>query len=291
METGDQQFQLPSPTHSLSSFHPQVWIKRDDLIHPFVSGNKLRKIHYHAKEASQMGLHELVSYGGYYSNHLLALAAYGAQNNFKTNGMVKGEKPKKINAVLKLCDLFGMELTFLKRQDFLKQKTNYGKVGHLYHIPEGGATDLGMLGCQGIIEELSTEFEHIVLPVGTGTTLAGILSAMEKKKWEGKVHGVCVVNEKEEIKTFVRKYSKKNFQFYHYNSFGKLKNQEVEIVKEVMQKEGILLDPIYGVKAMHFLKKSLEEGNFEKRQKILFVHTGGKTGWLSEKMSQHLLNA
>lgn len=289
MNTAEQYFQIPSPLHKIHLFNKEVWIKRDDLIHPFVSGNKLRKIFFHAKHAKEDNAQILVSYGGYYSNHLLALAAYGAIGGFQTKGFVKGERPKKINPILKLCKLYGMEIAYLTRGDFANQRQSFGKIGNQYFIPEGGASSLGAKGCQAIVEELPNSFDHIITPVGTGTTLSGILQSVEQKKWETEIHAISVVNDRLGIEKLVKSITTRQYTFYQKLGFQKLNTEELAVVKELVQKSGILLDPIYGAKAMNFLKDAITSGKFKNDETILYIHTGGKTGWLSEKMTNHLM--
>ncbi|MDB5112296.1 MAG: 1-aminocyclopropane-carboxylate deaminase, partial [Mucilaginibacter sp.] len=174
-----------SPVHQINDqlFDEQglkVFIKRDDLIHPVISGNKWRKLKYPLKQALAANKTHLVTFGGAYSNHLLATAAAGAKFGFKTTGIVRGEKVE--NDILFLCRLHGMSLIFTDRESYRDKQALFNKYFHnaedAFFIDEGGASAEATKGCSELIDELTENYDHIFCACGTGTTAAGIINGI-----------------------------------------------------------------------------------------------------------------
>src|ERR1700744_2054581 len=177
--------EIYSPIHQIQDplFDEQglsVFIKRDDLIHPIISGNKWRKLKYVLNRAQVEGKHHLVTFGGAYSNHLLATAAAAARFGFKATGFVRGEEVN--NDTLFLCRLHGMDLQFIDRDSYrdkqaLFQKYFGGDDGAFF-IDEGGASAEAAQGCSELVDELTEEYDHLLCACGTGTTAAGIINGL-----------------------------------------------------------------------------------------------------------------
>ena len=163
-------------------FGLQVFIKREDLSHPFISGNKWRKLKYHLQDASKTKRKVLATFGGAWSNHLLATAAAGARFGFQTHGIVRGEEVS--NPSLALCKIFGMNLHFVSRTDYREKEwlveKLFGEQPDVYTIPEGGSGLLGEQGVAEIMEELQAPVQHIFTSVGTGATMRALLKGLNQ---------------------------------------------------------------------------------------------------------------
>lgn len=164
----------------------KLFIKRDDLIHPFISGNKWRKLKYVLYDARLKGKQMLATFGGSYSNHLLAVACAGATFGFKTTGFVRGEELEIKNPVLKMCHLFGMRLIFIARNDYREKELFYTKYfgdnNDIYYVPEGGSCLEALPGVAELIDELPVTYDHIFTASGTGGTLAGLAQGVANGK-------------------------------------------------------------------------------------------------------------
>src|SRR5690606_7838642 len=193
-------FDIHSPIESLDFplFNDKsltVHIKRDDKIHPFISGNKWRKLKYILQSANHIGKTHLVTFGGAWSNHLLATACAGATFGFKTTGFVRGEPVSNPN--LSLCKIYGMELQFVDRTAYRNKPLLYeqytAKHPRAYFVDEGGYSAEGTRGCAEIIDELQLTYDHIFCACGTGTTIAGLLHGCANRGLDTQLHGIAVL--------------------------------------------------------------------------------------------------
>jgi 1-aminocyclopropane-1-carboxylate deaminase len=266
----------------------RVSIKRDDLIHPFISGNKWRKLKYFLDDYQKTSAKSISTYGGAYSNHLLATACAGATFGIKTKGYVRGDELNAhSNHILKLADQFGMDLDFISRSDYKIMKHSHGLQGnHSYHIPEGGAGALGRKGCADIINELDLEYDYILLDVGTGTTYAGILQAIQNKNLSTEVHGVVVLKNAEYLDSEIcdvveDKDGVSLLHQYHYGGFGRWDSEQMKFNKWFSSQTGILVDPVYTGKLFRALFELINNSFFAEGSSVLCLHTGGMTGVLS----------
>lgn len=164
----------------------ELYIKRDDLNHPLISGNKLRKLKYNLIEASEKGFSKIVTFGGAFSNHILATAAAGKEFGFETIGVIRGEElinQIDDNPTLHEARNLGMKFYFVSREVyrnknaevFLKELEE--KFGSFYLVPEGGTNELAIKGCEEILEEEDSSFDFVCCAVGTGGTISGIINA------------------------------------------------------------------------------------------------------------------
>ncbi|MEH6308597.1 pyridoxal-phosphate dependent enzyme [Olivibacter sp. CPCC 100613] len=266
-----------------------VDIKRDDLIHPFISGNKWRKLKYMLQDARKKGKNHLITFGGAWSNHLLATAAAAASFGFKTTGFVRGEPVENTN--LKLCQLFGMHLLYVTRDAYRDKQElfnhHFGKDGDAYFINEGGASELALLGCAEIIAELATDYDHMVCACGTGTTIAGLSMGLNQRNSQTKLHGISVLAGGDFLSEEVKKlYSDADnitiHTEYHFGGYAKTKPELVDFTKSFVRQTGILVEPVYTAKALFALTDLVKKHQFEKGSKILFIHTGGLIGILGK---------
>jgi 1-aminocyclopropane-1-carboxylate deaminase len=284
------QFNSPEEEVSYPIFEQKnirLFVKRDDLIHPFISGNKWRKLKYNLIKASQQKQNHLVTFGGAYSNHLLATAAAGAKFGFKTTAFVRGEKVD--NSLLSLCKIHGMNLIFTSRETYKYKKqlfeTHFAEDTNAYFIDEGGSGEEAELGCREIISELSETYDYIFCAAGTGTTSAGIINAINIAKLETTFMMIPVLKGgaflKDDIEPLL--IHKPNYHIldqYHFGGYAKTTPELIQFIKDFTTKTGILLDPVYTGKSMYAIKDLAQQDFFKPNSKVLMIHTGGIFGIL-----------
>jgi 1-aminocyclopropane-1-carboxylate deaminase len=263
-------------------------IKREDLIHPFVSGNKYRKLKYNLQQAKAENKKTLLTFGGAYSNHIAAVAFAGKENNFKTIGIIRGEElESKINEnpTLKFAQENGMIFEFVTRENYKnKDQTTFlknlkSKYGDFYLIPEGGTNNLAVKGCQEILTDTDTEFDFICTCVGTAGTISGIINSAKSYQ---KILGFSALKGvvfDEEIHKFAP--NKKNWKIindYHFGGYGKVTPELIAFINDFYQKYKIPLDPIYTGKLLFGVIDLINKNYFPENSKILVLHTGGIQG-------------
>ncbi len=268
----------------------RLFIKRDDLIHPFISGNKWRKLKYNLIKARQQNKTHLVTFGGVWSNHLLATASACAKFGFKSTAFVRGEDVN--NELLFLCRMFGMELRFTDRESYRNKKqlfdTFFGSDSTSFFLDEGGAGAEATQGCAELIDELPENFQHIFCAAGTGTTAAGIINGLNNHKLATKMHVIPVLKGADYLKSEIQQLLGFPIEFefhtaYHFGGYAKTQPELLRFVREFSTSTGILLDPIYTGKMMYAVFDMLKNGHFSPGDKILTIHTGGLFGLLGMK--------
>ncbi|MDF1672236.1 MAG: pyridoxal-phosphate dependent enzyme [Vicingaceae bacterium] len=264
----------------------RLFILREDLIHPEISGNKWRKLKYNIAEAKSLNKKTLVTFGGAYSNHIAATAAAGKEFDLKTIGIIRGEEVLPLNSTLQLAKDNGMELNFISRGDYrVKDTSNYDGC---YVIPEGGSNAFAVKGCTEIIEKLTVDYDVICSACGTGGTLAGIIASTEKQ-----VIGFPALKGgnflKEDIVSLLDEYANqfsvkgKNKKWdlatdYHFGGYAKVKPELIEFVKQFKGKHKIPLDLIYTGKMLFGIYDLLQNTNQLDGKTIIAIHTGGLQG-------------
>jgi len=265
----------------------QLFIKREDLIHPFISGNKYRKLKYNLHEAQRQQKTTLLTYGGAFSNHIAATAYTGKLNGFNTIGVVRGEELKdkiETNPTLVFAKKNGMDFHFVSREVYRK-KTNPKfqnnlkmKFGDFYLIPEGGTNDLAVKGCEEILDKETSCFDYICTCVGTGGTISGLINASEKHQ---KILGFPALKGgflQEDICKFATQNNWDLVTDYHFGGYAKINADLVSFINDFKSQYGIQLDPIYTAKMLFGLVDMIAKGQFKEGVKILAVHTGGLQG-------------
>jgi len=264
-----------------------VSIKREDLIHPFVSGNKFRKLKYNLLQAKEEQNETLLTFGGAYSNHIAAVAFAGKENGFKTIGIIRGDELRdKIseNPTLLFAQNCGMQLEFVSREEYrLKNETSFlenleKQFGDFYLIPEGGTNELAIKGCQEILTEEDSDFDFVCCSVGTGGTIAGIInSALPHQKVLGfpALKGDFL---KDEIRIFVQNENWELITAYHFGGYGKVNPDLIAFINQFYDKNKIPLDPIYTAKMVFGVIDMIDKDYFPAHSKILLIHTGGIQG-------------
>ncbi len=263
-----------------------VSFKRDDSIHPFISGNKWRKLKYNLIKAEQENKRHLVTFGGSWSNHILATACAGATFGYSTEAFIRGEPVN--NPVLAMCKIFGMQLHFVSRETYRSKQDLFHTSIHrdnAYLINEGGYGTEAALGCQEIITELSSTYQHIFCAAGTGTTAAGIALALAKQNLSSQLHVVPVLKGGKFIAEEMKKLYAPLQQTilhtdYHFGGYAKTSPELIAFVKNFIAHTGVMIEPTYTGKALFALHDLISQNAFQPSERILFVHTGGLTGLL-----------
>jgi len=264
-----------------------VDIKRDDLIHPFISGNKWRKLKYILQDARRLSKSHLVTFGGTWSNHLLATACAGARFGFRTTGFVRGEPVS--NASLSLCTLFGMDLRFVDRTSYRNKlalyREHFAEDEAAYFIDEGGYSPEGTRGCGEIVNELTQPYDHIFCAAGTGTTLAGIASALTNRHVNTQLHGVPVLAGGDFLRTDISALNTSPDAYilhtgYHFGGYAKTKPELISFIRYFCAQSGILIEPVYTGKLCYAVFDLARNDYFKPGDRILIIHTGGLVGIL-----------
>ena len=267
-----------------------VFVKRDDLIHPFISGNKWRKLKYNHISFLDSGCKGIVTFGGAFSNHILATATFCAERKITCIGIIRGEEPKSMNHVLILAQLWGMKLQFVSREAYKNKQVleEYWKKQGYFIIPEGGENKDGVKGCEEIVTELTQTYDHIFCASGTGCTIAGIVRGVASQKLKTHCHSVAVLKQGEFINDKVHEYvpDAENFTIhndYHFGGYAKTTPELLIFLRFLSTQTGILTDPVYTTKMFFALTDLIKKDYFKKGETILAIHTGGLMGLLSEK--------
>jgi len=269
-----------------------LYIKREDVIHPFVSGNKFRKLKYNLTEAKKLKKNTLLTFGGAFSNHIVATAVAGKLAGFKTIGVIRGDELAKNlketlanNATLQEAHKNGMKFHFVSRENYRQKNSSYfieklkNKLGDFYLIPEGGTNCLAVKGCQEILTKLDHNFDYICCAVGTSGTISGVINSLEKHQ---KVIGFPALKGDffaEEIK----KYTIKNNNWtivkdYHFGGYAKYNDELIRFINNFTKQTKIQLDPIYTAKMLFGILNLVQKNYFPGNSKILAIHTGGLQG-------------
>jgi 1-aminocyclopropane-1-carboxylate deaminase len=267
----------------------ELFLKRDDLIHPEISGNKWRKLKYNLEEAARLGKRSLLTFGGAYSNHIYATAAAGKEFGFHTIGIIRGKDASDENPTLSFAKSRGMELHFVDRDDY-RNKNDESFIQKLktdfhdpYIIPEGGANIQGARGCAEIIPEIDVPFDYICCACGTGTTLAGMALGL---KGRSKALGFAVLKNggflNDEVSKMLGPESGNNDWSintdYHFGGYAKSEQVLLKFIAELEQRHQIRYEPIYTGKMMYGIYDLAEKGYFKKGERIIALHTGGLQG-------------
>ena len=266
-----------------------LFIKRDDLIHPFISGNKWRKLKYNFQYAKLKGYHTILSYGGAYSNHLHALSYACSKLGFNSVGIVRGFQQIESNPTLTFCQENHMQLYYLDRSEYRHNKYSKKTLDYFrkmfnsfYMVPEGGNNELGVRGCEEILSEIDFNFDYVCSPVGTGCTAAGLIRSMHNnKRFLGFTPFKKVVEQQNSIMKFCHPDDYNNWNLIsdiHFGGFGKINNNLVKFIQQFKSNYSIGLDLVYMGKLFYSLFNLISQNHFPKNTNILVLHTGGLQG-------------
>ena len=262
-------------------------IKREDLNHPFISGNKLRKLKYNLLQAKAEKKTTLLTFGGAFSNHIAAVAYAGKEQGFKTIGIIRGDELfDKIeeNPTLKFAQENGMEFEFVSREDY-RNKSEISfieklkeKFGDFYLIPEGGTNELAVKGCEEILTDADVVFNYVCCAVGTGGTISGLINSASLNQ---KILGFPALKGdflNDEIRIFAKKNNWELISDYHFGGFGKINLELIEFINAFFEENKVPLDPIYTGKMVFGVIDLIRKDYFPAHSKILLIHTGGLQG-------------
>ena len=265
----------------------ELYLKREDKIHPFVSGNKYRKLKYNLLEAEKLGVKTILTFGGAYSNHIAAVASAGNLKGFKTIGIIRGEElgnSIETNATLNFAQQNGMQFKFVSREAYRNKTSEVfinnlkAEFGDFYLVPEGGTNALAIKGCEEILTEDDKNFDYICCAVGTGGTISGLINCSKPSQ---QVLGFPALKGdflQQDISKFVTKTNWKLITDYHFGGYAKINEQLISFINQFKKDFNVPLDPVYTGKMMFGIFDLIEKGFFPKGAKILVIHTGGLQG-------------
>ena len=283
---------VPSPMQRLIDDRLQaagveVWLKRDDLIHARVPGNKWRKLKHNLAEAAARGHRRLLTFGGAYSNHIRAVAAAGPLCGFSTVGIIRGEEHLPLNSALAFAVRQGMRLGYLSR-DAYRRKTEADvldrlrrEFGSFYLLPEGGSNELAARGCAEIPAEIEMGFDVICCPCGTGGTLAGIAAGLRPGQravgFSALKGGDFMDGEVADLQAGAFGSRRGDWRIetgYHFGGYAR-KTAELEaFVADFRARHGVVLDWVYVAKMMYGIYSLARAGAFNPGNRVVAVITG-----------------
>lgn len=271
----------------------RLYLKRDDLLHPLVSGNKWRKLKYNLLEADRLGIRTLLTFGGAYSNHLYATAAAGRVFGFGTIGLVRGDElaNKPLNATLAFCREQGMSLQFIDRATYLRATDPVYlaelqvRYGSCHILPEGGTNALASRGTAELMPELRDQLgtwpTAVACAVGTGGTLAGLIQSAPPSV---QVLGISALKVPENTKAHfdglpdLLPSNTTILTGYHQGGYARTTPELLQFIRAFEQKNGVLLEQVYTGKLLFALYKLARNGYFPDQATVVAVHTGGLQG-------------
>ncbi len=289
---------------------PEIYIKRDDLTGVGLSGNKVRKLEFLLAEAREQNCDCVITCGGAQSNHARTTAVAAAKVGLGCHLVLRDAAQARIDGNLFINHLVGAEVHNVTADEYEQVEevmhalaTKLSGDGHCpYVIPEGGSNETGALGYMLAVKELSEQLrernlrlDHIVVPVGSGGTLAGLLLGKYLFDLPATIYGINVCDDKayfvrvvgKLLKATVRKFDLqidvprsaiRIIDGYVGKGYGLCGQEEIDIIKLVAMREGLILDPVYTGKAMLGLSEQIREGTFRASETVLFWHTGGIFG-------------
>ena len=260
---------------------------RLDQIHPVISGNKIFKLHYFLQEAI-ISNRKIITFGGAFSNHLAATAAACKNYNLQRIGIVRGEKPEILSGTLLYCLQQGMQLEFISRNSYSEKSQEKFlqslqiKFGDHILIPEGGFSEEGVSGASKIHKCFDDEnYTHICCPVGTATTLAGLISVANSMQQIIGFSALKHLDFEDRIKYLLGNTCQKNYcciNDYHFGGYAKRTKDLINFMNTFYERYSIPLDFVYTGKMMYGIFDLIEKNYFAANSKILCIHTGGLQG-------------
>lgn len=288
------------PPLNISKIHhpltDNLYLARLDQLPYPAGGNKWFKLKYNLLEAQQLGINQLITFGGAYSNHLYATAEAANHFGFQSIGIVRGEKHNPLNNTLQHCINKGMQLFYLSREEYRK-KTDADFMQHWMHeqgipngylIPEGGSNALALKGVAEMVDLLPTDTDIIATACGTGATAAGLLEGIKSHQ---EVWGFAalkgadfLLNDTQSLlsQPFIASSIHQNFKLfvdYHAGGYAKLPDELLSFMRQFKEEQGVILDPTYTSKLLWGLFDLADKKLLPKNKKIVVLHTGGLQAW------------
>ena len=266
----------------------RLLVKREDLNHPYVSGNKWWKLKYNLKHAKEENHQTILTFGGAYSNHIFATAAAADEVGFKSIGIIRGEKNAPLNSTLAFAEKHGMLLYFVPREDYRKKTDNgfiralHDRFEDFFLIPEGGTNSLAVQGCNEFGASLiNYDFHHVILPVGTGGTMAGLITSLPTDK---NIVGISVLKGGEFLEMDIQALLGVKYLHtatwtinanYHFGGYAKHTPELLSFINTFKGKHSIPVEYVYTGKMFAAIFDLVRKGNFSRGDSILAIHTGG----------------
>ena len=274
----------------------KLFIKRDDLIDEVVSGNKWRKLKYNVELCQARKNEGILTFGGAYSNHLVATASACQKIGLKSIGIIRGDELNPdSNATLQKCSELGMKLVFVSREEYLArhEKAYHEDLSYTYpnhHIvPEGGANYYGIVGCQEIMSEVEEKIDHVFIAQGTSATSCGVLCSLKENQTLHVVPALKGYRSLEEMRNLMASSGMEASWVetqlkrveahpeFHFGGYGRFTEELLKYIQNFYRKHGIKLDPVYTGKVMFALTHELQNTRYSNTN-VLFIHTGGIQG-------------
>lgn len=265
----------------------RLWIKREDLNHPLVSGNKWWKLRYNLERAVGLGHDTLLTFGGAYSNHLYAVAAAAEALNLKSIGVVRGEEKRPLNSTLTFAKKAGMRLYHVTRERYREKSSARfvadleRKFGKFFLLPEGGTNADAVRGCRewGANLVAEVDFDILCLPVGTGGTLAGLVQSLKANQ---QAIGFSVLRNGSflvpEVQRWLPPGSRSTWCIetrFDFGGYAKRTEALRNFMRAQQDAHHLPLDPVYTAKTLYGIYSKVREGEFPRSTRILMIHTGG----------------
>ncbi|MFW1940225.1 1-aminocyclopropane-1-carboxylate deaminase/D-cysteine desulfhydrase [Acinetobacter junii] len=279
---------FPTPYQTLDlPFPVQLTVKRLDLIHPQISGNKFFKLKYNLLEAKQQNLNQVLTFGGAYSNHIAATAYAAHYFGFQSIGVIRGEELAKqaLNSTLQTAQDFGMQLHFVSRAEYRRRhELEYlqqlkQRYPNTWIIPEGGTNQLAIQGTKEILSADDREnYDVICCAVGTGGTIAGIIESSSDQQH---ILGFSALKGdflKHDIQQWTNKTNWSLTDEYCCGGYAKTNSELLQFMQQFEQQYAVPLEQVYTAKMMMGLFDLIQQGNFPVNTRILAIHTGGLQG-------------
>ncbi|HCA88278.1 MAG TPA: 1-aminocyclopropane-1-carboxylate deaminase [Streptomyces sp.] len=294
---GALQPRLPSPLRPaedewFARYGVRLLLKRDDLIHPELPGNKWRKLVPNLRAAAESGHTALLTFGGAYSNHLRATAAAGRLLGLTTIGVVRGDElaDRPLNPSLARCAADGMRLVFVDRGTY-RRKTEpevaaglRERFGEFHLVPEGGSNAEAVRGCAALGRELQGRTDVVAVPCGTGGTLAGLAAGLgpgQRAIGFAALRGGFLAREAERLqrKAFgTRRGDWRGEERFHFGGYAKVPPELRTFTEDFSARHGLTLEPLYVAKMLYGLTVLAREGTLASGTTVAAVVTGSGTG-------------
>jgi 1-aminocyclopropane-1-carboxylate deaminase len=270
----------------------RLLIKREDLNHPHISGNKWWKLRYNLEALEQRGLRTILTFGGAYSNHIYATSAAAKEWNIKSIGIIRGERPEHLSHTLQFALKNGMELHYVTRAEYRNRSSltilteMKNRFGDFYMVPEGGSNGEAIRGCAEFAKKLSIiPFDHLFVSVGTGGTMAGLICGLNGAR---SVVGISALKGggflKSDIERMIYECIKDDpgnwslLTDYHHGGYAKTTPELLSFIKEMRTVYNLPLDHVYTGKLLWAVIQEIKAGRFKRGEEILVLHSGGLQG-------------
>ncbi len=293
-ETAPLLQELDEPVAAAQGVRLLLW--RDDLANPDLPGNKARKLKYNLAAARQQGHHTLLTFGGAYSNHVAAVATAGRLFGFQTIGLIRGDAPAGAapNPTLTQAAADGMVLHYLDRAAYRHRAEpefiagQLARFGPAYVLPEGGTNALALPGCAELVADIQqhTKFDALAVAVGTGGTLAGLLTGLAGQHL---AVGVAALKNGDFLRAEIDALTEPalgqlahNYALhteYHFGGYAKYSAGLLAFIQQFRARHGVLLDPIYTGKLLFGVLDLIGRGYFRRGSTVVAIHTGGLQAW------------